>query len=174
MTTDSVEKPNRSAVRKLNEERDERALTLRASGMTYRQIANALNVSVQPAHAMVTRALARSAAVVDVDKYRELELARMDLLLTQVWPHAIGRAPTQGSPGITPSWEAVAAVLRISQHVTRLLGLTREPSMDFEAEIRKAAISAGEDPDEAVKEAMALLRGFEGRKGRGGLMLVSG
>lgn len=166
-------KPSRSAVRQLYEERDERALRLRESGMRYGDIATAIGVTRGAAHGAVTRALART-PVVDHDAYRAVELSRMDTLLSRVWPRALGTLPTDTDPGTPPDWDAVNAVLRISAHRMRLLGLNREPMLDWELEIRKAAKEAGEDPDEAVKEAMALLRGFEGRKGRGGLTLVSG
>jgi DNA-binding CsgD family transcriptional regulator len=146
-------------------QRDARALDLRVRGATYTQIATLLGLRVSSVYTAVERALARSATAIDVEHYRELELERLDTLLRACWPQATAE---------TPNWDAVNAVLKISLHRMRLLGLNREPMVDFEAEIRRAARVAGEDEDEAVREAQALLRGVEGRRVRRGLTLISG
>ena len=98
------------------------------------------------------RAMARSASVADVDHFRELELVRLDRLWRTLWPPAVGPPP---------DCDAIDRLILISAHRVRLLGLNREPSVDFEAEICKAAIVAGEDPDEAVREfdGVSRLRG---------------
>lgn len=74
---------------------------------------------------------------------------------------------------LAPSVEHVIACLRVVALRSRLLGLTnREPTIDFEQEIRRAALAAGEDGDEAVREALALLRNYERQRPRGSLKLL--
>lgn len=146
-------------------ERDGRALDLRVRGCTYQQIASFLKVRVSSAYVAVERALARSATAVDIEQYRELELERLDTLLRACWPHATADAP---------NWDAVNAVLKISLHRMRLLGLNREPMLDFETEIRRAARLSGEDEDDAVREAQALMRALGKRRDRRGLTLIGG
>lgn len=68
------------------------ALRLRTRGLTFRQIAEELQVDVATAHRYVKAALAELAAQTrsDTRELRALELARLDELLARVWPFATG------------------------------------------------------------------------------------
>ncbi len=145
------------------------ALQLKVAGHTYAEIADALGLrSRSSAQDAVERESARHTSDVNVESYRVQQMERLEGLWKALWPLAIGDKTH------SPNMDAVDRLTRIAALQARLLGMYREPSLDFEAAIRKAAVQAGEDPDEAVKEALAVLRGYEGHKGRGGLTLVSG
>jgi hypothetical protein len=87
-------------------ERREKALQLRAAGWGYAKIGRELGVTTSRAAKMVQQELQRLlAARGDVgEAARELELSRLDSLLTAVWPAA--------TAGDLPSWDrALACVL---------------------------------------------------------------
>lgn len=92
-------------------DRERKAVALKASGATYRQIADALDVDVATAHRTVIRAL--SAERHDaVDDMRRVEADRLDRLQRAVWLDA-----TNGSPA------AIDRVLKIMERRARLFGL---------------------------------------------------
>jgi hypothetical protein len=97
-----------------------RALELRAQGLGYAEIAQAVGYANKgTAHKVIAQALeAREAQ--DVDLLRHLHLDRLEKLLASAWPRAM--------QGHLPS---VNAVVKIIEQEMRLLGLTesnRKPS----------------------------------------------
>jgi hypothetical protein len=92
-------------------ERRRRAVELRLAGATYQVIADQLNWSgPSGAHQEVARALrAGEGAAVEL---RDLEMARLDVLQTAVWPKAVAG-----------HLKSVDAVLAIMARRSRLLGL---------------------------------------------------
>jgi|APCry1669191860_1035381.scaffolds.fasta_scaffold05821_2 orotate phosphoribosyltransferase-like protein len=92
-------------------EADADALRLRSRGLTYRQIADALDVDTSTAWRRCQRALA--AVPLDaVEEHRALELMRLDALQEALWDKAM-----DGSP------QAVRAVLDVMARRSKLLGL---------------------------------------------------
>lgn len=99
---------NRATVRRKT------ALGLRLQGLTFEAIAEKLGVTRQAAHAAVTSELDALAAEsrADAEKLRDLELARLDAMLSALWP-----AIKRGSQG------AVDKALKVCARRARLLGL---------------------------------------------------
>jgi len=91
-----------------------RATELRLAGKSFRTIARELGCTPSGAHGAVSRALDRtlSSANEHAAHLREVELARLDAMLTGLWDRAIS--------GDVP---AVNAALRIAERRSRLLGL---------------------------------------------------
>lgn len=107
MAAKGQRKPDEAALM----EREQRAVALKASGATYRQIAQALSIDVATAHRTVTRALRRDHADA-VDEMRRVEDDRLDRMLRAVWLEA-----TNGNLG------AIDRVVKISESRRRLWGL---------------------------------------------------
>lgn len=106
-----------AAVRIKGAENRARAVELRKAGATYEQIGQQLGITRQSAHAHVVEAMRQvaqetSETAADVI---QLELARLDQMLTGLWAQA-----RQGVP------VAVDRVLRIMERRARLLGLDAE------------------------------------------------
>lgn len=123
------------------------ALDLRLAGASYRQIGSQLKVSHVQAFRDVQRLL-REAVSEPAETVRHAELARLDRLLMAHWPKA-----TQGDA------KATAMVLQIMDRRARYLGLDAPQKIDLTAWIRKMAEDEGIDPDQAVKDAEAIVRG---------------
>lgn len=72
--------------------RQAEALKLRTKGLSFREIAEALEVTPSTAHSYVSKALAELAqhSRTETAQLRALELARLDVLLAKVWPLATG------------------------------------------------------------------------------------
>lgn len=90
----------------------EKALELRISGATYREIAKELGVSVGSAHAYVTDGLEelRNANAESTEKVRQMEIARLDAILVKLWPK-------REKPRVADT------ILRVSKRRSELLGL---------------------------------------------------
>lgn len=95
---------------------EERALDLRRTGASYREIATALNMSLGNAHKLVKRGLTRNLAKCNelADEIRTLELDRLDALQTYLWEKARRGNAT-----------AIDRVLKIMERRARLLGLDK-------------------------------------------------
>ncbi len=93
---------------------EERALDLRRTGASYREIAALLQMSLGNAHRLVRRGLNRHLAKCGelADEIRTLELDRLDALQRSVWPQA-----EKGKV------QAVDRILKIMERRARLLGL---------------------------------------------------
>jgi hypothetical protein len=109
--------PNSKGAKRLNAaEIRRKALVMRRSGATFDLIGQALGVSKQRAHAVITAELARMAAenAVDAEALRALEVDRLDRLLRGLWQRA-----QDGDLG------AVDRALKIAHRRAALLGLDR-------------------------------------------------
>ncbi len=92
--------------------RKTRAVELRATGMSYAQIAAEVGYANRgTAHAVVTQALASREAE-SVDLLRQVEVARLNAVNAALWPQAMAGDVA-----------AVMALLRVSEARCRLLGL---------------------------------------------------
>jgi len=82
------------------------------------------------------------------EQVRKAELGRLDRLLMAHWPAAVdGDA------------KATQTVLQIMDRRARYLGLDAPQRIDLTAWIRDMAEREGIDPDQAVKDAEAIVRG---------------
>lgn len=110
------------------QERDHRAYEMRKAGMSFRQIARALQVSESTAHAAVTRMyrkIGTKFAEDNVDTVR-LELDRLDALMQNIWPMTMPhRVESDDGDTITlpPNFDAIDRVLKIMDRRAKLLGL---------------------------------------------------
>ena len=123
-----------------------RALELRLSGASYRQIGAALGVSSPVAFQDVKRAL-RETMQEPADEVRRIEIDRLDRLLLAVWPKAL-----------TGDTSAVHTALRIMERRAVMLGLDAPKKVDIVGDARAAAERAGLDPDEVVAAVEAIVR----------------
>ena len=123
-----------------------KALDLRLSGASYRQIGQQLGVSHVQAFRDVHHML-REVASEPAEEVRKAELARLDKLMRAHWPAAI--------EGDT---KATAMVLQIMDRRARYLGLDAPQKIDLTASIRAMAEREGIDPDQAVRDAEEIVR----------------
>jgi len=93
------------------------ALGLRASGATYRQIADALSIDKMTAYRLVQQE-AEQIIHEQAAEILQLELSRLDQLQLGLWAKAINGDE-----------QAVAQVLRIMEHRAKLLGLYDRPAV---------------------------------------------
>src|SRR5262245_10674901 len=79
-------------------EREEKALRLRASGATFRQISQALGISVGGAHRLVAHGLQRAGELCEQEArdLRALEAERLDMLLLSHMPKAAAGCTKSG------------------------------------------------------------------------------
>lgn len=135
-------------------ERRVKAIELRKAGLSYRQIGEQLEVSEQQAWRDVKKALAGLAEMEQdhAREYRQLELERLDALLSPLWLRARGRR-IQHDDGtvedVPPDYAAVDRVMRLMEARRRLLGLDVQPEdKDHEVIVRvvhEAREKGGED-----------------------------
>ncbi len=123
-------------------ERRVKSLELRKAGLGYRQIGEQLDVSEAQACRDVQRALADLAEMEQdhAREYRQLELERLDALLSPLWLRARGRR-IQHDDGtvedVPPDYAAVDRVMRLMEARRRLLGLDVQPEdKDHEVIVR--------------------------------------
>lgn len=121
------------------------ALDLRLAGASYRQIALQLQVSVGTAFHDVQRMIHEHAAE-PAEEVRMQELARLDRLMLAHWPKAVAG-----------DREATRMVLAIMDRRARYLGLDAPIRIDHTAWIRTMAEENGLDPEQAVRDAQAIL-----------------
>jgi hypothetical protein len=130
-----------------------KALELRRGGATYRQISDALNVSVSTAEKAVKRGL-RMIVAEPAEAVLRLELDRLDGAWMGLWPRI-----QKGEPA------AVTAGVRVIERRAKLLGLDapKELAVDLGHTIdreyaQQLASDYGLDPEEVVAEAERHLR----------------
>lgn len=118
--------------------RTRKALTLRLQGLTFREVAEQVGVSVATAHKYVTRALA-DIPKGEADTLRALECERLDALQAAYWDAALAG-----------NLDAADRVLRIIDRRARLLGLDAPQRMemntgdvDLDATVSKLITVAG-------------------------------
>lgn len=100
-------------------EKQRRALELRKAGKSYGEIARAVGYKgASGAHAAVRLALKKTLQE-PADELRKLEIARLDAMLSAVWPRV-----EMGDP------RAVEVALKIEERRSRLLGLDAPAEVD--------------------------------------------
>lgn len=116
--------------------RQQKALLLRRSGMSFEAIGQRLGISKSRAHALVQLGLqdAREQIVMQSDELRTEEISRLDGMLDKVYAKA-----AKGD------LQAVDRVLKIGERRAKLLGL--------DAPVRTALQGGGEDAPPIVTEA---------------------
>lgn len=133
--------------------RAQRALALRVSGATYRQIAQQLGYDgPSGAYYAVSQELRRRVQE-PADELRELELLRLDRVNVALFKIITARGAE--APEVVP---AVNAFVRLSKRRAELLGLDAPRKIDITARVRMLAVEAGLDPDQAVNDAREALR----------------
>ena len=139
-------KTSKRMIESLKHEQD--ALTLRIGGFPYRKIAEALGMSESGAAKAVYRALDRMRSEIreSADQYIQLQLERLDTMLSGVWSDA-----AKGRYG------AIDRVLRIEERRSRLLGLdaATELIIDWRAKLEDEGVSASAVFEEMVEHMMA-------------------
>jgi DNA-binding CsgD family transcriptional regulator len=132
-------------------DRQRQALALRVQGRSLREIADLLGIRVQTVHQLVERGLERMIGeeLRPAEEARCLQLVRIDAMMEALWPRAMAG-----------SCETVDKVLKIMDRQARLLGLDAPRKVDVEERIRTLALAEGEDPDLAVAEALAIVKGL--------------
>ena len=127
--------------------REIQAVELRLAGMPYDRIAQTVGYRGSAgAWQAVQRALSRQAAE-STEKVRQIELARVERLILAHWEQAIA--------GDVKHIEMVRNLMRDK---AKLLALDEPAKIDVTAWIRE-----GMDPDEAVREAQAILDSQKGK-----------
>lgn len=109
-------------------ENDNRCYDLRKAGLTYRQIASALDCSESRAYNGVQRVMRRISLKQSEDNadVLRMELDRLDALMTNMWPMTMPHDITSedgDTVRVPPSYEAVDRVLKIMDRRAKLLGL---------------------------------------------------
>ena len=133
-------------------ESDARALRMRLSGATYREVARALDFAgPSGAHQAVQRELGRR-LVEPANDLREIELLRLERIQAALWIHII-----TPNVDIATLEKAVARLLQVSRRRSDLLGLDAPKKLDITHQIRAMAIAEGLDPDQAVLDAQAII-----------------
>lgn len=129
-----------------HEARALQALDLRLAGASYRAIGETLHISHTQAQRDVSMMLHELASE-PANKVREAELGRLDRLLLAHWPKAI-----------LGDHKATGTVLSIMDRRAKLLGLDAPQRIDITNWIRGMAVAEGLDPDQAVRDADAIVR----------------
>jgi hypothetical protein len=128
-------------------ERNMKAVELRASGMTYEEIAARMGWKNRgQAHQAVHKTLAKYEHLA-VEEARTLSAMRLDSMLEAIWPKCL--------EGDIP---AIRTALDIESQRAKLLGLNAPTQIDITHTIRRIAEEHGMDPDQALTEAAEILR----------------
>src|SRR6266545_3744793 len=157
--------------------RDARALELRAAGATYRQIADALQVSLATAHKAVDRGLDRTRRE-PAERLRQLEQERLDALQRQAVQVLRARhlviqggkvvLDEQGRPYVDhgPTLAAIGQLVRLSESRRRLLGADAPARVDARVDLRVAWARASDQEKADVLDAdLAALQAELDRRG---------
>jgi len=135
--------PKTLAIRK----RDADAVSLKAAGYTLQQIADSLGyASKSHAWESIQRTVDLH-EIAAVDDYREVTISRLDALLRNIWPYALGIHASQ-QPARKPDLAALDRVLAIERERCRILGLYAPEQVDVLAIVRQMADAEGLTPDE--------------------------
>jgi len=121
-------------------ERQRRALELRISGATYVEIADALGYGgPSSAHKAVKTAL-RKTLQEPADDLREIEVARMDVMLQSLWPKVLAG-----------SARSVEVAIKVLERRAKLLGLDAPLKFSVEQIIAETAERHGLTADEQAE-----------------------
>ena len=148
-------------------EDEARAARLRASGMSYSQIAAEMGCSESTAHGRVWRAI-RSAPVEDGTQLRDLELARLDALTAKAWTVLVADHPLVSNGRKFPELQDSAPVLaairelrHLSESRRKLLGLDAPVKHDV-----KVSDALDADIERLVAELAGTPAGSQGSPAR--------
>lgn len=122
-------------------EKERQAISLRLTGATLWQIAQALGYNNESSvRSAIERGLNRAVAE-PADKMRALELERLDRMLHAIWPTAIN-GPTQ------ERLQAIDRILKIMDRRAKLMGLDAPLRVDYRRMVRNVALELGLSDDE--------------------------
>lgn len=133
---------------------------MRVSGMSTQQIADELSISTRAVQAALQKAVMMIDATKWLEQETELDLERLNRLLSAHWEPAIGRAPGTKGPedlGEPPSIEHSKFVLQVIERRARLLGLDAPKRVDVRAMVIEWAQKEGLDPDDVLDVVPKLL-----------------
>lgn len=133
------------------------ALALRLAGSSYREIGATLAVSHQQAYKDV-QAMLKTTCMETADEVRRNELHRLDALLAAHWKAAVGIPAMGDQPAVPPDKGATTTVLGIMDRRARLLGLDAPQRIDVTRWVREMAEAEGLDPEQAVRDAGAIVK----------------
>lgn len=122
-----------------------KALDLRLAGASFRRIGVEMGIHYSTAWNYVEHMLTEYAKE-PTEAVRHAEMARLDRLMLAYWPAAL-----QGDH------KAAQMVLGIMDRRARLLGLDSPQKVDISGFIRTMAVKEGLDPDQAVRDAEAIV-----------------
>lgn len=134
-------------------ERQAQALEYRKMGWTHAHIAKHLGYASQSGAQKAVETALRRTIQEPADALRTLELERLDVLMSGVWPRA-----SIGDP------RSIVAALNIMRRRAALLGLDAPKKIEHSGEINVRQIAAeiaaefGRPVDEVVAEAEAIVR----------------
>lgn len=131
------------------------ALDLRRSGASYRQIADALDISVATAHKRV-RAGLRMVIQEPAEALLKIELDRLDAMLAGLWGGV-----TAGDP------KAVLAAVKVETLRAKLLGLEQPQKVSIEHIVKQAAEQYELSEDETATLYEDVSRFFAEQKASG-------
>lgn len=109
--------------------KQDHAAVLRASGMTYQQIANACGYANHVGAMKAVDAAMRRNVYDAVDEVRRVELARLDHITAQLWP------VIEGNNGVNAALRATEQYMRVSERRARLTGMDAPERKAMKAEI---------------------------------------
>ena len=117
-------------------ERRAKALELRKAGAEYREIGDALGVTYQAAHQLVTKQLRdiKAKSAEDAEELRTVTLLRLNRLLRSLWKDAMAGEP-----------KAVDSALRVIDRICKLEGLDAAHRVDLRGEIASFTLRLGDD-----------------------------
>lgn len=127
-------------------ERAIKALNLRRQGWSFRDIAQELGVTPPAVHEAVTRML-RNMTHEEADSYRKIELERMETMLKAIW----GRV-TEGE------LQAIDRAIRISERISRLLGLDAPVKLDVPGGLTLAQLIIQAGQPEKIIDAQGTVK----------------
>lgn len=130
-------------------DRQRLALQLRKGGLDYRRIADQLGYDgPSGAFKAVTSALQKTLKE-PAEDVRTLELARLDDLLTGLWPEVLPRRDPATGDTIPANLAAIDRVVRVMERRAKLLGLDAPLRIDVTALVRQTVVRFNLSQDEA-------------------------
>lgn len=121
-------------------ERQRLALEMRIAGHTFEAIAIELGYSHARGAKKAVDAGLRKTLQEPADQLRDLEVARMDVMLNSIWPRVL-----KGEP------RAIEVAIKVLERRARLLGLDAPQKINIEQVIAETADRYGLTPDERAE-----------------------
>lgn len=112
-------------------------MNLVVAGATERQIAEALGISERRVASIISKTLdrwlERDHRV--VEKVREIQLARIDALVSKLWPAATGAPEYENGPPRQPNLKAIDRITRLEALRARIAGTEAARKIDVSGEL---------------------------------------